>query len=62
MPNKQKDQPIPAAEFARLRVHLANKGCKPAEIDAAIGTAHNNRIRRIIANALIGWLKTRPKG
>ena len=57
----RKDVPA-AAEFGRLRSHLARMGVKQAELGRdAIGDDIDNRNRAEIAARLRAWLKERPK-
>ena len=55
---KNKNAPMPANEFGKLRSHLAKLKIKQADIDLVIGTKANNRTRAKITQALKEWLKT----
>jgi len=56
---KSKDEHMPANEFGKLRLFLAKKGVKQAEIKAGIGDVTGPRAE--VADKLRTWLKTRPK-
>ena len=57
---KSKDKPT-AANFGQFRSRCAQLGIKQAELDAAVGTKVNGRGWKQIADALILWLRDRPK-
>lgn len=59
--SKPQDIPMPANEHARLTTLLTKAGAKPNDLSVSIGNAPQGRTRKQIADALITWLKTRPK-
>lgn len=59
--SKPQDTPMPANEHATLTTLLTKAGAKPQDLAVSVGSGPQGRTRKQIADALITWLKTRPK-